>query len=107
MKPKHLYLGLCVLGVALPYSQFLPFLRDHGFDLRLMVEQLFVNRISSFFGLDVLVSSVGLWAFVRIEGRRSGMARGWAPLAALLTVGVSLGLPLFLYMREAQREVHT
>ena len=107
MKPKHLYLGLCVLGVALPYSQLLPFLRDHGFDLRLMVEQLFVNRISSFFGLDVLVSSVVLWAFVRIEGRRAGLARAWGPLAALLTVGVSLGLPLFLYMREAQREVRT
>src|SRR5947207_324508 len=55
MKPKHLYLGLCVLGVALPYSQFLPFLREHGFDLRLIVEQLFASRISSFFGLDVLV----------------------------------------------------
>jgi len=107
MKPKHLYMGLCVLGVALPYSQLLPFLREKGFDLRLMVEQLFVNRISSFFGLDVLVSSIVLWAFVRIESRRSGMAHGWAPLAALLTVGVSLGLPLFLYMREAQREVHT
>jgi hypothetical protein len=24
----------------------------------------------------------------------------WAPIVAVLTVGVSLGLPLFLYMRE-------
>jgi hypothetical protein len=105
MKAKHLYLGLCVLGAALPYSQFLPFLREHGLDPRLIVEQLFANRISSFFGLDVLVSAVVLWVFVRIEGRRSGIARSWVPLAALLTVGVSLALPLFLYMREAQREV--
>ena len=50
MKAKHLYLGLCVLGAALPYSQFLPFLREHGLDPRLIVEQLFANRISSFFG---------------------------------------------------------
>ena len=30
MKPKSLYLGLCVAGTVLPYSQFLPFLREHG-----------------------------------------------------------------------------
>ena len=105
MKPKNLYLALCVIGAVVPYSQFMPFLLHNGFDLRLFVEQLFANRISSFFGLDVLVSSVVLWIFVRIEGRRAALPRLWAPLVAILTVGVSLGLPLFLYMREARREV--
>lgn len=28
----------------------------------------------------------------------------WAPIAANLAVGVSLGLPLFLYMREQRLE---
>jgi|SRR6185312_2547883 Protein of unknown function (DUF2834). len=105
MRPKHVYLSLCVLGLLLPYSQFLPFLREHGLDLRLIGEQLFANRISSFFGLDVIVSSVVLWIFVRVEGRRLAMRRRWLPLVALLTVGVSLALPLFLYLREARQEV--
>jgi len=99
-----MYLSLCVLGLLLPYSQFLPFLREHGLDLRLIGEQLFANRISSFFGLDVIVSSVVLWIFVRVEGRRLAMRRRWLPLVALLTVGVSLALPLFLYLREARQE---
>jgi hypothetical protein len=30
------------------------------------------------------------------------MTRLWAPVVASLLVGVSLGLPLFLYMREVQ-----
>jgi uncharacterized protein DUF2834 len=105
MRPRHVYLSLCVLGLLLPYSQFLPFLREHGLDLRLIGEQLFANRISSFFGLDVIVSSVVLWIFVRVEGRRLAMRRRWLPLVALLTVGVSLALPLFLYLREARQEV--
>jgi hypothetical protein len=105
MRPKHVYLSLCVLGLLLPYSQFVPFLREHGLDLRLIGEQLFANRISSFFGLDVIVSSVVLWIFVRVEGRRLAMRRRWLPLVALLTVGVSLALPLFLYLREARQEV--
>jgi len=43
-----------------------------------------------------------LWTLVFSEGRRLGMKNLWAPVAANLAVGVSLGLPLFLYMREAR-----
>jgi hypothetical protein len=100
MKAKNVYLVSCIAGTLLPYSQFVPFLREHGLDLRVFVEQLFSNRIGGFFGLDVIVSSVVLWAFVAIEGRRAGMKHLWAPVAANLAVGVSLGLPLFLYLRE-------
>ena len=104
MSPKSLYLVLCFAGTLLPYSQLVPFLREHGLDLRLFVEQLFSSPVSGFFGLDVIVSSVMLWALVAIEGRRTGMKHLWAPIAANLTVGVSLGLPLFLYMREQRLE---
>jgi len=69
MKPKSLYLVLCVGGTLFPYSQFL---HEHGLDLRLFFEQLFANRIGGLFGLDVIVSSVVLWALVVIEGRRAG-----------------------------------
>ena len=104
MRPRTLYLALCLAGVALPYSQLIPFLREHGLDLRLFFEQLFSNRIGGFFGWDVIVSSVVLWVFVFVEGRRSGVRHLWAPLAANLAVGVSLGLPLFLYLRERRLE---
>ncbi len=104
MKPKSLYLGLCVVGTVLPYSQFIPFLRAHGLDVPLFFEQLFSNRIGGFFGMDVIVSSVVLWVLVLTEGRKVGVRYLWAPLAANLTVGVSLGLPLFLYLREKRME---
>jgi hypothetical protein len=104
MRPKTLYLALCVAGTALPYSQFLPFLREHGLDLRLFFEQLFSNRIGGFFAWDVIVSSLALWVLVIVEGRRAGVRHLWAPVAANLAVGVSLGLPLFLYLREKHLE---
>ena len=100
MRPKSAYLGLCIAGTVLPCSQLVPFLREHGLDLRLLVEELFANRIGAFFGMDVIVSAVVLWVLVLVEGRRAGVRHLWAPLAASLTVGVSLGLPLFLYLRE-------
>lgn len=104
MKPKTLYLILCVAGTLLPYPQFIPFLREHGLDVRLFFELLFANPISGFFGMDVIVSSLVLWVFVVVEGRKGGIKHLWAPVAANLAVGVSLGLPMFLYMREAKLE---
>ncbi|MGH9791649.1 MAG: DUF2834 domain-containing protein [Candidatus Acidiferrales bacterium] len=102
MKPKSIYLMLCIAGTALPYWYFIPFLREHGLDVRLFIEQLFANHISGFFGMDVLVSSLVLWLFVAVEGRRAGVKHLWAPIVANLAVGVSLGLALFLYMRESK-----
>ena len=99
---QYLYLVLCVLGAALPCSQLFPFLAEHGFNVPLIVEQLFANRISGFFGLDVIVSSIVLAVFVLTEGRRQQMKLLWLPLLCTLAVGVSLGLPLFLYMREGR-----
>ena len=42
--------------------------------------------------------------FFAVEGRRLGMRYLWAPVVASLTVGVSLGLPLFLYLRQSRLE---
>lgn len=97
---QYLYLTLCVLGTSLPCSQLIPFLAEHGLDVPLMIEQLFANRISAFFGLDVIVSSIVLWVLVITEGRRQQMKHLWVYIICNLAVGVSLGLPLFLYMRE-------
>jgi len=33
MKPKTLYLALCLAGVLLPYWQFLPWVLQHGLNL--------------------------------------------------------------------------
>lgn len=104
MKPKAFYLLLCIAGTALPLWQFIPFLREHGLNLRLFFEQLFATPVSGFFGWDVIVSSVVLWVLVVVEGRRAGVKHLWAPIAANLAVGVSLGLPLFLYLRETSLE---
>jgi len=101
---KHVYLALCFPGAILPCSQLIPFLRDHGLDPRLFLAQLFSTRIGAFFGWDVIVSSVVLWALVYRDGKRAGMSHLWAPIAANLAVGVSLGLPLFLWMREVRLE---
>ena len=106
MKLKTVYLILCVVGLVLPYSQFVPWVAENGLHLRLFFQQLFANRIGAFFGMDVLVSAVALMVLAGADGRRLklGAHTRWLTLLAVLTVGVSLGLPLFLYLRERRLE---
>ncbi len=105
MSIKTIYLAFCGIGVVLPYWEFVPWITAHGLNVPLLVQQLFANRISGFFGLDVIVSSLVLLVFMRAEAVRVGNIRGpWLPVIALLVVGVSLALPLFLYLRELALE---
>src|SRR3989440_12949879 len=104
MNRKNIYLLLCILGAALPYSQFVPWVMENGLPLGLLMRELFANRISAFFGLDVLVSSVVLLVFMRIEGRQPQIRLRWLPIAGLCVVAVSLAFPLFLYLRVRAME---
>ena len=101
MRPRHLYLILCVLGAALPNAAFWPWLTTHGLAPRRFLADLFANGVSTFFGLDVLLSALVVTVFVLFEGRRLPLRHRWLPIAATCVVGVSLGLPLFLYQRQA------
>jgi hypothetical protein len=105
MKRKTVYLIFCVLGILLPYWQFVPWVvAQHGVPLGLFVRELFANRIGGFFAMDVLVSAVVLIFFLRREGKHVGVRLLWLPIVGTLTVGVSLGFPLFLYLREGALE---
>jgi hypothetical protein len=102
MTLKMVYLLLCIPGLALPYWQFLPWLSANGLHAKMFFQQLFANRISAFFGMDVLVSAVVLLVFASTEARRMKIQGRWLVLISLLLVGVSLALPLFLFFRERQ-----
>ena len=102
MRLRHLYLLLCVLGTILPYWKLLPWVLEHGLNLSLLCQELFATRIGAFFGLDVVVSAIVLFVFIATEGRRLAIANLWLPIVATLLVGVSLGFPLFLYLRQRQ-----
>ena len=101
---RRFYFLAMVAGTLLPLSQFLPWLSTHGLDAALFVDELFATRISAFFGLDVIVSALVLIPFIVIEGRRIGMGSLWTPIVGTCLIGVSCGLPMFLYLREARLE---
>ncbi|MBL8126145.1 MAG: DUF2834 domain-containing protein, partial [Chloroflexia bacterium] len=59
---KHVwvYAVLLGLGTVIPFLQIMPWLVDHGLDVRLFVDELFANPVSSFFALDVIMAVMTL-----------------------------------------------
>ena len=100
MKSRHFYLVSCVLGLLVPYSQFVPWLLEHGLNVTLFCRELFANRMSAFFAMDVIISAIVLIWFIQSEGKRLRVRLLWLPTLGTLVVGVSFGFPLFLFLRQ-------
>lgn len=97
-----IYSVLAILGLIFPYSQLIPFVIDHGWDLQLFLSQSFINQPSSAFALDLCVSSVVFWFFLFQEGTKLKMRFLWVYVVVNLVIGLSFALPLFLGQRSSR-----
>lgn len=104
MRLKHIYLFLCGLSVVLTFSQLIPFMREHGGDMVLLFKQGFETYGAGFLTMDLLGVALAAAIFIVVEGRRLKMRGLWLPIASIFAVGISLALPIFLYMRERHLE---
>ncbi|MCC2520623.1 DUF2834 domain-containing protein [Vibrio coralliilyticus] len=98
----RLYLVLAVIGVTVPYAAFAPWLLHHGLNIPELMSEAMAYPLSQFAWLDVIIAAIALIVFILVDGKRLKVkGRNWA-IAATLCVGVSCGLPLYLYLRERQ-----
>lgn len=83
---------------------FIALLVKNGIDAGLFVQQLFANKISTFFATDLIIASLVFWVFLLKEAKKYALRHWWVYFIASLTAGLSFALPLFLYFRESQLE---
>ncbi|WP_070963818.1 DUF2834 domain-containing protein [Vibrio sonorensis] len=100
MNIRFVYLVLAVVGTVLPYGALFPWLVENGLDLPLLVSDIASHPLSLVAWLDVVVAAVALLLFAKIDSQRHGISGFWLVLVTTLTIGVSCGLPLYLYFRE-------
>jgi hypothetical protein len=103
-KPKRLYAVLCIAGTILPYTQFVPWVVENGLNVPLLINQIASSRLAAFGWLDVVVSALALFVLILTDGRKKQVSHLWLPIVGTLTVGVSLGLPLYLLLQEIRRD---
>ncbi|WP_101068744.1 DUF2834 domain-containing protein [Roseovarius salinarum] len=97
---RLLWLALAVWGAVHPMSWFVAWFRENGFDIGGMVEAWHANAATSGLVWDLTIAAVAVTVWVVTE---SVARRAWAGLLAVpatFLIGVSCGLPLYLFLRR-------
>lgn len=98
---RLLYLALAVWGAVHPMYYFLRWFGQNGFDLAAMVNAWHANAASSGLVWDLTIAAVALTVWIIAE---VAVRRNWTALIAIpatFCIGVSCGLPLYLFLRSA------
>lgn len=100
---RWVFLALAVWGAVHPMSWFLRWFGENGYDLMGMVAAWHANAASSGLVWDLTIAAVALTVWILAE---AVPRRHWAGLVAIpatFLIGVSCGLPLYLFLRASQR----
>ena len=97
---KKLYIAAMLLGTCIPWWFFAKFFSANGLSPLVFVQSLFVTLPASGFTLDLLLSLIifGLWSYH--DAQQHGVKKWWYVIPATCAVGLSLALPLYLYLRH-------
>ena len=82
-------------------SYFLQWFAEHGFTLMGMVEAWHANAASSGLVWDLTIAAITLTIWVLMETARQSNRVGLLAIPATFCIGVSCGLPLYLFLRKA------
>lgn len=100
MSPLRMaYLGLAIWGAVHPMAYFISWFQDNGLSLAGMIEAWHVNAATSGLVWDLTIAATALTVWIIAEVR---IRRNWLALIAIpatFCIGVSCGLPLYLFLR--------
>jgi len=100
MNIRWLWLALAVWGTIHPMYWFVTWFQANGWSLPGMVEAWHANAATSGLVWDLTVAAVTLTLWILVESVRSRNWRGLWAIPAIYGIGVSCGLPLYLFLRR-------
>ena len=97
---RRFYLLAALAGAVIPWLFFAGFFASHGPAPAGFIRALFTNGAAGGFAADVLISLLVFWVWSFTDARENRVANWWLVLPAGCLVGLSLALPLYLWLRE-------
>jgi hypothetical protein len=97
-----IYLALAIWGTIHPMSWFIAWFNENGYSLALMVEAWHANAASSGLVWDLTIAAVALTVWVIHECVSRKFWLGLIAIPATFCIGVSCGLPLYLFLRSGR-----
>lgn len=103
MALRALWLALAIWGAIHPMSWFLAWFDQNGYDLPGMIDAWHANAASSGLVWDLTIAAIALTVFVIAECAERRNWLGLIAIPATFGIGVSCGLPLYLFLRGLKR----
>jgi len=101
MSPLRLvFLALAVWGAIHPMYWFVTYMRETGTGLSGLIDAWYVNASTTGLTWDLTIAAIALtvWVLAESLGRRDWW--GLIAIPATFGIGVSFGLPLYLFLRS-------
>lgn len=96
---RWIYLGLAIWGAIHPMYWFVTFFQANGWSLAALIDSWYVNAGTTGLVWDLTIAAIALtvWIIAEVWVRRNWLALVAIP--AIFCIGVSCGLPLYLWLR--------
>jgi len=97
---RNVFLLLAVWGAIHPMYYFISWFMENGWDIMAMVDAWHVNAATSGLVWDLTIAAITLTIWAIYEAFKY---KNWMSLLAIpatFCIGVSCGLPLYLYLRS-------
>ncbi len=97
---RYLWLALALWGAVHPMYWFMTYMSQNGWSLSALIDAWYVNASTTGLVWDLTIAAIALtlWSLSEVAVRRNWIALLAIP--AIFCIGVSCGLPLYLYFRS-------
>lgn len=101
MSPLRLvYLALAIWGAIHPMYWFVTYMVETGTGLSGLIDAWYVNASTTGLTWDLIIAAITLTVWILVETWTRKAWIGLIAIPATYCIGVSCGLPLFLFLRS-------
>ncbi|MFG5383982.1 DUF2834 domain-containing protein [Yoonia sp. R2-816] len=96
---RAVFLLLAIWGTIHPMYYFISWFQENGWNLMAMVDAWHANAATSGLVWDLTIAAVALTLWIITEAFKNKNYLSLIAIPATFCIGVSCGLPLYLYLR--------
>jgi len=101
---RWIFLGIAIWGAIHPMYYFIQYMQTEGTGLAGLIDAWYVNASTNGLVWDLTIAAIALtiWILIECIARRAWL--GLIAIPATFCIGVSCGLPLYIFLRWTKAE---
>ena len=99
---RFAYLALAIWGAIHPMAWFVTYMRETGTGLSGLIDAWYVNASTTGLTWDLTIAAIALTVWVLAEAISRRARTHLIAIPATFCIGVSCGLPLYLFLRSGR-----